>query len=70
MENKFNMCPMCGSKKIECVKNRKWICPDCIAGFAFCERCQEAYELTDNCVSDVLCPDCAEIMFGRGKTGV
>ena len=48
----------------------KWICPDCIAGFAFCERCQEAYELTDNCVSDVLCPDCAEIMFGRGKTGV
>ena len=29
MENKFNMCPMCGSKKIECVKNRKWICPDC-----------------------------------------
>ncbi|MCQ2591750.1 MAG: NUDIX domain-containing protein [Treponema sp.] len=29
MKNNFNMCPMCGSKKIECRENRKWICPDC-----------------------------------------
>lgn len=29
MKNDFNMCPMCGSKKIECRGNRKWICPDC-----------------------------------------
>lgn len=29
MKNDFNMCPMCGSKKIENKGNRKWICPDC-----------------------------------------
>jgi len=29
MKNDFNMCPMCGSKKIECKENRKWVCPDC-----------------------------------------
>lgn len=29
MKNDFNLCPMCGSKKIECKNNRKWICPDC-----------------------------------------
>ena len=29
MRNDFNLCPMCGSKKIECRQNRKWICPDC-----------------------------------------
>ena len=29
MNNNFNMCPMCGSKKIECKENRKWFCPDC-----------------------------------------
>lgn len=29
MRNDFNMCPMCGSKKIICKDNRKWICPDC-----------------------------------------
>lgn len=29
MGNDFNLCPMCGSKKIECRHNRKWICPDC-----------------------------------------
>ena len=29
MRNDFNLCPMCGSKKIECRHNRKWICPDC-----------------------------------------
>lgn len=27
--NNFNMCPMCGSKKIECKENKKWFCPDC-----------------------------------------
>ena len=42
----------------------KWICPDCIAQFSWCERCNEAYELTENSISDILCPDCAEIMFG------
>lgn len=29
MTNDFNMCPMCGSKKIENRNNQKWICPDC-----------------------------------------
>lgn len=29
MKNKFNMCPMCGSKNIEWKNDRKWICPDC-----------------------------------------
>ena len=29
MKNDFNMCPMCGSKKIEWRNNRKWLCPDC-----------------------------------------
>ena len=29
MKNKFNMCPECGSKKIEWHNGKKWICPDC-----------------------------------------
>ena len=29
MENKFNMCPMCGSRKIEWKDGKKWLCPDC-----------------------------------------
>ena len=29
MKNDFNMCPMCGSKKIENHGKRKWICPNC-----------------------------------------
>lgn len=29
MKNDFVMCPMCGSKKIENVNDRKWKCPDC-----------------------------------------
>ena len=29
MKNDFNMCPMCGSKKIEWRNDKKWICPDC-----------------------------------------
>ncbi|MCR4580685.1 MAG: NUDIX domain-containing protein [Treponema sp.] len=29
MKNDFNLCPMCGSKRIENHQNRKWICPDC-----------------------------------------
>ena len=29
MKNDFNMCPMCGSKKIEYRNNRKWLCPEC-----------------------------------------
>lgn len=29
MANNFNMCPMCGSKKIQNPEMRKWICPDC-----------------------------------------
>lgn len=27
--NEFNFCPKCGSKKIQFVKNKKWICSDC-----------------------------------------
>ena len=29
MKNDFNMCPMCGSKKIEWRDDKKWFCPDC-----------------------------------------
>lgn len=29
MKNDFNMCPMCGSKKIINHNNRKWQCEDC-----------------------------------------
>ena len=29
MKNDFNMCPMCGSKKIINHNNRKWVCEDC-----------------------------------------
>lgn len=29
MKNDFNLCPMCGSKKIEWCDNKKWLCPDC-----------------------------------------
>lgn len=29
MINNFNLCPMCGSKKIQNHENRKWLCPDC-----------------------------------------
>lgn len=29
MKNDFNFCPNCGSKNIQCIENRKWICPDC-----------------------------------------
>lgn len=29
MKNDFNLCPMCGSKKIEWRDNKKWLCPDC-----------------------------------------
>ena len=27
--NEFNFCPKCGSKKIQFVENKKWICADC-----------------------------------------
>lgn len=29
MKNDFNLCPMCGSRKIENHNNKKWVCPDC-----------------------------------------
>ena len=29
MENKFNLCPNCGSKKIQWSNGKKWLCPDC-----------------------------------------
>ncbi len=29
MQNKFNMCPECGSKNIEWRNEKKWLCPDC-----------------------------------------
>jgi NAD+ diphosphatase len=29
MGNDFNLCPICGSKKIQNVNNRKWDCPEC-----------------------------------------
>ena len=29
MQNKFNMCPECGSKNIEWRNGKKWLCPDC-----------------------------------------
>ena len=29
MENKFNLCPNCGSKNIQWRNGKKWLCPDC-----------------------------------------
>ena len=29
MKNDFNYCPKCGRKNVECIGNRKWVCPDC-----------------------------------------
>ena len=29
MENKFELCPKCGSKKIKWCNGKKWLCPDC-----------------------------------------
>lgn len=29
MKNDFNMCPQCGSRKIQNKNNRKWLCPEC-----------------------------------------
>ena len=29
MQNKFKMCPECGSKNIEWRNGKKWLCPDC-----------------------------------------
>ena len=29
MQNNFNMCPNCGSKKIQWRDGKKWLCPDC-----------------------------------------
>ena len=29
MKNNFNMCPSCGSQKIEWKDGKKWLCPDC-----------------------------------------
>ena len=29
MQNKFNICPECGSKNIEWRNGKKWLCPDC-----------------------------------------
>lgn len=29
LKNDFNLCPMCGSKKIAWKDNKKWICSDC-----------------------------------------
>jgi NAD+ diphosphatase len=28
-QNDFNLCPVCGSRKIANVNNRKWLCEDC-----------------------------------------
>ncbi|MBR4789648.1 MAG: NUDIX domain-containing protein [Treponema sp.] len=29
MENKFELCPKCGSKNIKWCNGKKWLCPDC-----------------------------------------
>lgn len=29
MENNFNLCPSCGSRKIQWRDGKKWLCPDC-----------------------------------------
>lgn len=29
MSNDFKLCPSCGGRNIQNVKNRKWLCPDC-----------------------------------------
>lgn len=54
MENKFNMCPMCGSRKIEWKDGKKWLCPDC--GF-------DLYNNVATAVGIVLYDDYGNILF-------
>ena len=54
MENKFNMCPICGSKKIEYKNRRKWLCADC--GF-------DLYNNVAAAVGIVLYDDSGNVLF-------
>ena len=54
MKNDFNMCPMCGSKKIEWRNGKKWICPDC--GF-------DLYSNVAAAVGIVLYDDFGNVLF-------
>lgn len=47
-----------------------FVCPTCIAKYSWCERCGEAFETSNTSISDVLCPDCAETLFGKVKVNV
>lgn len=41
----------------------QWVCCDCMMNFAFCEKCQEAYELTEDYTNNIVCPDCVKILI-------
>ncbi len=56
MTNSFNMCPMCGSKRVENPGKRKWICHDC--GFDLYNNVAAAvgiviYDKNDNVLFEV-----------------
>ncbi len=57
--NDFNMCPVCGSKKIRNVNMRKWLCDDC--GF-------DLYNNVASAVGLIICDDEGRVLLEkRGK---
>ena len=54
MKNDFNMCPNCGSKKIQWRDGKKWLCPDC--GF-------DLYNNVAAAVGIVLYDDFGNVLF-------
>ncbi|MBQ0050949.1 MAG: NUDIX domain-containing protein [Treponema sp.] len=54
--NDFNQCPICGSKKIQNVNNRKWTCPDCDL---------ELYNNVASAVGLVICDKEGKVLFER-----
>ncbi len=55
-KNKFKMCPMCGSAKIEYKDARKWICPDC--GF-------DLYNNVASAVGVIICDVDGSVLFEK-----
>ena len=56
MQNDFNFCPACGGKRIQNVKMRKWLCPDC--GF-------DLYNNVAAAVGLIICDDKGRVLFER-----
>lgn len=40
-----------------------YACDNCVGKVGWCQRCSEAFEITKNSFSDILCPDCEAELF-------